>query len=73
MGISARATAARHGDGGRKPQSRVRLRDQLIVKAKSRSEAEEEADGRNRTGNPRFTKPALCQLSYVGATLIVLA
>lgn len=24
------------------------------------------ADGRNRTGNLRFTKPVLCQLSYVG-------
>lgn len=25
------------------------------------------ADGRNRTDNLRFTKPLLCQLSYVGA------
>ncbi len=24
------------------------------------------ADGRDRTGDPRFTKPVLCQLSYVG-------
>lgn len=31
------------------------------------------ADGRNRTDNLRFTKPLLCQLSYVGAlsTLLV--
>src|SRR4051812_34293732 len=25
------------------------------------------ADDRNRTGNLRFTKPLLCQLSYIGA------
>jgi hypothetical protein len=27
---------------------------------------ERRADGRDRTGDPRFTKPVLCQLSYVG-------
>src|SRR6266487_3257025 len=30
-------------------------------------EVTSKADDRNRTGNLRFTKPLLCQLSYIGA------